>query len=312
MGRGQDTAERILSYEHCDEHRKRELRVENGADRLIAGFGDHNGCVGLISSTGRLYTWAKHASQSMTDTDNYAFCYLPHCSSLVSGDVHDTGSSYGDDGNASDALRYIAAAVRGNGQIALIIFDPTGRQLMIQFPSIGHRWASTPRAAPVAGSLLAWHIDAHNPANRSTSVGQLKQPLVQLAANEIGFIALCASAEQSFIYTWGDGRYQIFGREVSAQTPAGDPCLVTDLQGPFRIKQIAAAGWLMAAVSDQGEAWVWGLGCTPGSDSLGKSKDSSWLDAVSEPEEGSSGIRKICKSTYGEIQDIPDHQCYDY
>ncbi|KAL9049546.1 MAG: hypothetical protein Q9162_007166 [Coniocarpon cinnabarinum] len=149
-------------------------------------------------------------------------------------------------------------------------------------------------------SLLSYHTHRDGFSQQPLSTGQLKHPFSQLVSNEISFAALCTEEERSYVYTWGDSRYPVLGRAVSSQSPAGEATRVTDLEGPFKISKLVAGGWLTAAISELGEAWVWGLGCAPGSDIMGSEGAGKWLDEISEAAEGDGGLRKIISPEEGD------------
>ena len=84
-------------------------------------------------------------------------------------------------------------------------------------------------------------------------------------ANEATFALLTAEGE---VYTWGDPRHQrCLGRESTPDEPAGEPAVVSALQG-LRIAKLSAGGWLAAALSADRDLYIWGT-----SNSLGQPTD---------------------------------------
>jgi alpha-tubulin suppressor-like RCC1 family protein len=88
---------------------------------------------------------------------------------------------------------------------------------------------------------------------------RLPEPQVavrSLLATRTGFVALTVGGN---VYTWGDGRFpHALGREVPASRPSAVPSLVDDLTG-LNVVKIATGGDLVAAVTEAGDAYVWGM-----------------------------------------------------
>lgn len=60
------------------------------------------------------------------------------------------------------------------------------------------------------------------------------------------------------VITWGDPRHsRCLARTVDAQSPADKPCLVEALDG-IKVKKISSGGWMSAALSADGDVYIWG------------------------------------------------------
>ena len=109
-------------------------------------------------------------------------------------------------------------------------------------------------------SFLAWF---HNPSGEG--LGPAKHHMLpgrpkQLVANTATFLLLMEGGE---VYSWGDGRYRSLGRGIDV-VPADVPGVVEALGG-LRIVKVTMGGWMSAAVSADGAAYLWGAG-DPGAD----------------------------------------------
>ena len=81
----------------------------------------------------------------------------------------------------------------------------------------------------------------------------------QLVANVAAFAALMESGQ---VWTWGDARYRSLGRSIVATgmgTGAEEAGLV-EAVGGIEVRGIAAGGWMMGAVSEDGAGYLWGAG----------------------------------------------------
>ncbi|MCJ1362986.1 hypothetical protein MMC16_002092 [Acarospora aff. strigata] len=95
----------------------------------------------------------------------------------------------------------------------------------------------------------------------------LPQAPTHLTSNTNTFTALLPTGS---LYTWGDPRHvHILGRTPSSLTPAQEPGLVTALDG-IPVRKVVSAGWMTAAVSVEGDLYVWGGGSANGGDGGGK------------------------------------------
>lgn len=303
--------EHIYIYGHDAERSKIEVEFENEGDHFDSAFGDHGGYVGLLTKSGRLFTWAKEEDVSK---ENYIPQHSPLAISCLKSRaselrIHDNEQDLdqGTKVNDLEEPRYFAVAVAGNGMTCAVTkLTPDSSTLDVrQFSSAGHSWCGARNATKEAfyhpGSLLAWHVDAKEPANQPMLTWQI--PLkrssirhVSLVANGIAFGLLVDSGEKTDVYTWGNELYPgLLGRELSADTPAGVPHPVSSLKGPFKIRKIDAGGLMMAAVSDLGDGWLWGLGSLPGCDENGERVNVKWTESVSQSEGDAEHLRKLGK-----------------
>ena len=145
------------------------------------------------------------------------------------------------DTSISSKIAHIALAENGRVALALKPLDHSETNI-VEFESLG--------------SLRKWSTDildfgCHHKVPAS---------VVQLIANATGFVCL---TQDGNVYTWGDARHGSLGRGVS-ETEAEHPGLVDSLAG-IRIKRIASSGWLTAALSEDGAAYLFGTS-TPGSE----------------------------------------------
>ncbi|ORY56116.1 regulator of chromosome condensation 1/beta-lactamase-inhibitor protein II [Pseudomassariella vexata] len=106
------------------------------------------------------------------------------------------------------------------------------------------------------GSVQQYQSLAHYKAMKGRTVLSDCE-INQIVAYETGFAALSAGQ----VWTWGDERYcACLGREVSESSPAEKPCLVIQLEGlpTGRIRKLAAAGYLLTAITEGDDLYAWG------------------------------------------------------
>ncbi|KAF5666150.1 e3 ubiquitin ligase HERC6 [Fusarium denticulatum] len=108
-------------------------------------------------------------------------------------------------------------------------------------------------------SLGAWK------ANKSTDSWPCKAAVRQITAYDAGFIILL---EDGAVLSCGDPRFRdCLGREVDESSPASEPGVIQDLNDLGEpIKNIAAAGYTAAALTESGGLYLWGM-AAPGSHS---------------------------------------------
>ncbi|KAF5667654.1 e3 ubiquitin ligase HERC6 [Fusarium heterosporum] len=110
-------------------------------------------------------------------------------------------------------------------------------------------------------SLAAWR------AGKSTETWPCKSPVRQIVAYDVGFIVLL---EDGTVLSCGDPRFRdCLGREVDESCPACIPGVVGDLSDLGEpIKKIAAGGYTIAALTESGGLYIWGMK-PPGSQKRG-------------------------------------------
>lgn len=308
LGDGSITEERIHIYGSNPIEQGAGIEFEVQEDPIESSFGDHNGCIGFITRTGRLIRWIMK-EQPVKKPDiatNIARCCVHSTrglQKLSSGEAGEQGYE-GTSTKVNGEPKYFDITSAGNGTVTAILKPAKGSTALsiLQFRSIGNGlplgldrnlgYSHPP------GSLLAWHFNRTNGANEPISEKVLDLTTIDtrpmLVANAVAYCLLVQSQEVTDVYTWGDERYPpVLGREVSDDAPATTPQPVSLLKGPFKIKKVVAGGFMMAAISDLGEGWIWGLGATPGFDGLGNRADVRWFEHISESEGSGDFWRKI-------------------
>lgn len=77
--------------------------------------------------------------------------------------------------------------------------------------------------------------------------------VIGLASNESTFTFLTANGQ---VYTFGDPRHNTLGRDLQV-TPSTKPGLVDALDG-VPIMKVSSGGWITAALSREGDLYIWG------------------------------------------------------
>ncbi|PFH58991.1 hypothetical protein XA68_12943 [Ophiocordyceps unilateralis] len=83
-------------------------------------------------------------------------------------------------------------------------------------------------------------------------------PVQTMAAFDAGFVIL---HQDGTVATMGDARYEdCLGRDVAQDSPATEPGIVTDLADLGEpVKHVSASGYTLAALTESGAMYVWGL-----------------------------------------------------
>ncbi|RCI13197.1 hypothetical protein L249_0365 [Ophiocordyceps polyrhachis-furcata BCC 54312] len=83
-------------------------------------------------------------------------------------------------------------------------------------------------------------------------------PVQTIAAYDTGFVIL---HQDGTVATSGDARFEnCLGRHVTEQSPATKPGIVTDLSDLGElVKHVSASGYTLAALTESGAMYVWGL-----------------------------------------------------
>ncbi|KAH6949902.1 regulator of chromosome condensation 1/beta-lactamase-inhibitor protein II [Fusarium avenaceum] len=135
-------------------------------------------------------------------------------------------------------------AISGDGKILTIqnLDSLHSTQALVQYPS-----------------LTAWK------ANKSTDTWPCDSLIRQIVAYDAGFVILL---QDGTVLSCGDPRFRdCLGREVNESCPAHVPSIIEDLSGLGEpVKKIAAGGYTVAALTDSGGVYVWGMK-PPGSQS---------------------------------------------
>jgi hypothetical protein len=134
--------------------------------------------------------------------------------------------------------------VAGNGHVVAISKSAGSPDSILEFTSFDN--------------FRQWFDDEANAYHEPPASHVVPGLVVQLDANVTGFVCL---TEDGNIYTWGDARHSSLGRSVS-ETEARSPGLVESLAG-IKIKKISTDGWITAALSEDGAAYLIGT-ATPG------------------------------------------------
>ncbi|KAF1345404.1 regulator of chromosome condensation 1/beta-lactamase-inhibitor protein II [Delphinella strobiligena] len=149
-------------------------------------------------------------------------------------------------------IAYIALA--GNGRVAISFIQASSAQLahvdeFISFDEFKAWCACTGSERPRHSHLHRLHV--------------FRGPVKQLVANATTFACLNSRGE---VFTWGDARHRSLGRATTGEgaVSAVDAVIVEALGG-IKIEKISAGGWITAALSEDGAAYLWGTG-TPGMD----------------------------------------------
>lgn len=107
------------------------------------------------------------------------------------------------------------------------------------------------------------------------------QSLRCILGTSTGFVALTSRGD---VYTWGDARFpHALGREVNSTAPAHKPSLVEELSGLSTVK-IVTGGNTAAALTEGGDAFIWGMAALGSVEDDGRKDLQALLDIKEEGE----------------------------
>lgn len=251
----------MLYYRTLVEHQ--ELPGNPDAVPITQAIGDHNGLHAVLLESGCLITFfydvpsSFPGPRSVRSPDKATADADPEARLGVYQHPFD-----------EEGPRLAALACTSTGLTACIPLQAPGASTLhiLMFPRFG---TTAPRSSPdqetgpdndpETGTLLAHLTDPPNPLNRATAHHSLPGRPHSLLATATAFVLLTTAPSR--VYTWGDHRYPtVLGRPVTSRSPASQPGVVDAVDG-LGVKKIVAAqgGWMMAALSEAGEAWAWGF-----------------------------------------------------
>lgn len=144
--------------------------------------------------------------------------------------------------------------VAGNDRVAAVLAqEPTSRLgCVVEFSSFAN--------------FRTWYGNATPDLNLVIKRYGIPGHVSQLVANATTFACLNHEGE---VYTWGDARHRSLGRSSSGQSSGAfaEPGLVHALGG-VKVTRISAGGFMTAALSEDGAAYLWGTGSPGKADSI--------------------------------------------
>lgn len=152
-------------------------------------------------------------------------------------------------------LSISAAALAGNDRFAICL----------------HISANTPSAQVVEFHSLddfkRWYHDISEMREKCCIHHDIPGRVKQLTANSTTFACLTDGGE---VYTWGDARHRSLGRGTTSEDGSrADRAGLVDALGGIKIVKISSGGWMHAALSEEGAAYLWGSGAPGKEDSIG-------------------------------------------
>ncbi|WPH04957.1 Hypothetical protein R9X50_00785400 [Acrodontium crateriforme] len=220
-------------------------------------FGDHNGMIGCLDDDGGLYVLPE-SSTTGKNIKPLIFESVPDCPRLG------------------------LIALAGNDQVA-ITFQQAPKSNLCHIAEFGN-----------IKKFLEWYRDPSREGNYPSQHHMIPGRPKQLLANAATFTLLM---EDGNCFTWGDSRHQTLGRPINGEhsIPADKPGILDALAG-LNIVQVATGGWMNAALSQDGAAYLWGSG-SPGSEHI--------LDCLREVGTGEIALVNVCEDS-AEPLDILD------
>ena len=195
-------------------------------------------------------------------------------------------SAFGDHNGPAGAVDDTGGLYRFNGA-TFVESEPTAPRLAHVAATSSGRTVAIPFPAPAASTVhvlefssiaafLQWHSDPSNAAVRPTHHMLPGRPR-QLVAGATFFVLLNNLGN---VFTWGDGRYPVsLGRSVEGS--ARIPGEVQDSLGGLSVVKVAAGGWRGGAVTEGGDAFLWGS--NPPSETTGRPPSNDGVEQLELP-----------------------------
>jgi hypothetical protein len=216
---------RTLGFQKCEVTHQTVMK-QGPPDPIKGAVGDHDGVMAFWTESGDIRTVL----------------------SVADGDGRRGVTGSGRTEQSPSALQHIALS--GNGRVVVALSDSgqEARTVMREFDDFE--------------KLFGWYQSPHTSANLVIAEHAIAGSPKQLLANIATFLVLTTDGE---VYSWGDPRHQSLGRAISGPeaTTADRPGIIDALQG-LTIVKIASGGWVSAALSADGAAYLWGAAMMPG------------------------------------------------
>ncbi|KAF2196267.1 hypothetical protein GQ43DRAFT_266688 [Delitschia confertaspora ATCC 74209] len=163
-------------------------------------------------------------------------------------------------------------AIASSGRVAVYL-GSEGESIKLEEFDCEARFEDWVRAHAVPDSALLHPIRPNQTGPQATASNMFPPSTQQqikssLIATSTTFFLLIPTGnlpnKSTLLYSWTpDPRYRkILGRPITLDTPAGTPCPIPYLS-ETHITKVACGGWLAAAISLEGELYVWGEGVGP-------------------------------------------------
>ncbi|GAB7349158.1 hypothetical protein MBLNU459_g8097t1 [Dothideomycetes sp. NU459] len=207
-------------------NRQNLIQFSHPSKDLLGGFGDHNGLLGALNSNGEVFFMRPRERSS-------------------------NGVLLLEQKSTDGSPRLAQLAMAGNGRVAIAFVQAPNARLthICEYDSFS--------------GFASWYVhpsaSAHYPSRHHMIPGKLKQ----LVSNATTFTCLMEAGE---VYTWGDARHRSLGRNtVGEDSVAADKAGLLEALAGVKISKVSGGGWITAAISADGAAYLWGA-TTPGTD----------------------------------------------